>query len=342
VPDRTHPVVLAEVVRSGFVEGVHRGSLVVLDPDGSVALARGDVDVPVFPRSSNKLMQAVGMVELGYAGQGDLLALAAASHSGEPHHVDGVRRILASCGLDVGALRTPAEWPLGEQAFLDVVRAGGEPSPVLMNCSGKHAAMIATCVAQGWSLDDYRALDHPLQQHLVGTIERMSGERVAATGVDGCGAPVAAISLTALARAFAAAVQAEPARSGGTPARPGDVPARSGGTSGAPERAVADAMRAHPEFVGGTGHDVTRLMAGVPGLLVKDGAEGVYAAALADGRAFALKVDDGAARPRPLVAAAVLRHLGVEADVLADFEVRELLGGGRRVGEIRVPPHLLP
>ena len=235
MPDRTDPVVLAEVVRSGFVEGLHRGSLVVLDPDGSVVLARGDVVSPVFPRSSNKLMQATGLVELGYAGRDELLALAAASHSGEPHHVDGVRRILAACGLDVAALRTPAEWPLGEQAFLDVVRAGGEPAPVLMNCSGKHAAMIATCVAQGWSLDDYRATDHPLQQRLAGTIERMAGERIAATGVDGCGAPVAAISLTGLARAFSGAVQAAP---------------------GEPERAVADAMRAHPEYVGGTGHDV--------------------------------------------------------------------------------------
>ena len=320
MPDPSGSVVLAEVVRSGFVEGVHRGSLVVLDPDGGVSLARGDVGSPVFPRSSNKLMQAVGMVELGFAGRGDLLALAAASHSGEPHHVDGVRRILDGCGLGVEALRTPAEWPLGEQAWIDVVRAGGSPAPVLMNCSGKHAAMIATCVARDWPLDDYRDPAHPLQQHLATTIERMAGERIAATGTDGCGAPVAAISLTALARAFSAAVQAP---------------------KGSPDRLVADAMRDHPDYVGGTGRDVTLLMAGVPGLLVKDGAEGVFALALADGRAVALKVDDGGERPRPLVAAAVLRNLGVDADVLADFEVRELLGGGRRVGEVRVPADLL-
>jgi len=193
VPDPSGSVVLAEVVRSGFLEGVHRGSLVVLDPDGSVALARGDVASPVFPRSSNKLMQAVGMVELGFPGRGDLLALAAASHSGEPHHVAGVLRILDGCGLDVAALRTPAEWPIGEQAWIDVVRAGGSPAPVLMNCSGKHAAMIATCVARDWPLEDYRDPAHPLQAHLATTIERMSGERIAATGTDGCGAPVAAM-----------------------------------------------------------------------------------------------------------------------------------------------------
>ena len=319
-PTDTSAVVLAEVVRSGFVEGVHRGSLVVLDRDGSVLLSRGDVASPVFPRSANKLMQATGMVELGYPGHDELLALAAASHYGEPHHVDGVRRILAACGHDVSALRTPAQWPLGEAAFVGVVRAGGEPASVLMNCSGKHAAMIATCVAQGWPLDDYRVQSHPLQRHLATTIERISGERIAATGTDGCGAPVAAISLTGLARAFSRSVQA---------------------AAGEPERAVADAMRAHPDYVGGTGHDITLLMAGIPGLLVKDGAEGVYAAALPDGRSFAVKVDDGAARPCPLVAAAVLRHLGVDAPVLADFEVLTLLGGGQRVGEVRVPANLL-
>jgi L-asparaginase II len=321
VPEQTPPVVLAEVVRSGFVEGRHRGSLVVVDPDGSVLLARGDVVSPVFPRSSNKLMQATGLVELGFAGRAELLALAAASHSGEAHHLDGVRRILEGCGLDVSALRTPPDWPLGEQAFLDLVRAGGVRTPEAMNCSGKHAAMIACCVAHGWPLDDYRAADHPLQRHLAGVIERMSGERIAATGTDGCGAPVSAISLTALAHAFSGAVQA---------------------AAGEPERDVADAMRAHPEFVGGTGRDVTELMAGVPGLLMKDGAEGVLAAALPDGRAFALKVDDGAERPRPLVATAVLRHLGVEAGILASYEVVEVLGGGTCVGEIRVPTTLLP
>jgi L-asparaginase II len=321
VPEPTSPVVLAEVVRSGFVEGRHRGSLVVVDPDGSVLLARGDVVAPVFPRSSNKLMQAAGLVELGFAGRGELLALAAASHSGEAFHLDGVRRILAGCGLDVSALRTPPDWPLGEQAFRDLVRAGGERSPEAMNCSGKHAAMIACCVAHDWPLDDYRAVDHPVQRHLAGVVERMSGERIAATGTDGCGAPVAAISLTALARAFSGAVRAAP---------------------GEPEREVADAMRAHPEFVGGTGRDVTTFMAGVPGLLMKDGAEGVLAAALPDGRAFALKVDDGAERPRPLVAAAVLHHLGIESEVLAAYDVLPVLGGGHRVGEVRVPTTLLP
>ena len=313
-------VVLAEVVRSGFVEGVHRGSVVVVDPDGSVVLARGDVVSPVFPRSANKLSQAAGLVELGYPGRDELLALAAASHDGEAFHVDGVRRILAAAGLDESVLRTPAEWPGGERAYRDAVLAGAGPRPITMNCSGKHAAMLATCVVKGWPLDDYRSPEHPLQQHLAATVERLAGEKVAATGIDGCGALVLAISLAALARTFSRGVQASP---------------------DAPERRVADAMRAFPAYVCGTGDDVTVLMSGVPGLLIKDGAEGVYAGALADGRAFAMKVDDGAERPRPLVAAAVLRRLGVQADVLDGYDERPLLGGGAPVGAVRVPATLL-
>jgi L-asparaginase II len=313
-------VVLAEVVRSGFVEGVHRGSLVVLDADGSVLAARGDVASPVFPRSCNKLMQATGLVELGYAGREEQLAIAAASHWGEPSHLDLVRGILASAGLDESALRTPPDWPYGPPVRDDLLRAGGGPEPIIMNCSGKHAAMLAVCVERSWPLDDYRAPGHPLQQHLVATIARMAGEKPVATGTDGCGAPVSALSLTALARAFSGAVQADPS---------------------SPERIVADAMRAHPEYVGGFASDVTLFMQGVPGLLVKDGAEGVYAAALDDGRAVAFKVDDGAARPRPPVLAAVLRSLGVEAAALDELAEVVLLGGGQPVGSVRAAAGLV-
>ena len=318
--DEAATVVLAEVVRSGFVEGRHRGSLVVLSATGVSLLERGDVRSPIFPRSCTKLMQATGLVELGFPERGELLALAAASHSGSPMHVDGVRRILAAAGLDEGALRTPADWPMDDDERDALLRAGGAPDPILMNCSGKHAAMLAVCVEHGWPLESYRDAGHRVQVHLAGTIEKMAGERIAATGIDGCGAPVSALSLTAMARAYSGAVLAAP---------------------GSPQRLVADAMRGHPDHVAGPSRDVTRLMRGVPGLLAKDGAEGVFVAALADGTALALKVDDGAARPRPLVVSAVLRHLGVEARVLDDFDAEPLLGGGARVGEVRVPADLL-
>ena len=305
---------LAEVVRSGFVEGGHRGSLVALAADGSRTLERGDPDAPVFPRSSNKPLQAVGMLERGLDLDGELLALAAASHSGESFHLDGVRRVLASVGLDESDLRTPPDLPVDEVEKLAYVAVGGTASPLVMNCSGKHAAMLATCVANGWPTDSYLDPAHPLQQSLRATVERLAGEKSPAVGVDGCGAPLFALSLTGLARAFATVATAP---------------------AGTPEHRVASAIRRHPEWLGGTRRDVTALVAGVPGLVAKDGAEGVYAAALPDGRAVALKIDDGAQRARPPVMAAALRALGVEAAVLDDQETADLLGGGVPVGAVR-------
>jgi L-asparaginase II len=183
-----------------------------------------------------------------------------------------------------------------------------------MNCSGKHAAMLATCVANHWPTGSYRDPDHPLQVAVRRTVERLAGEQVGAVGVDGCGAPLFALSLTGLARAFAAIATAP---------------------AGSPEHRVATAIRRHPEWLGGTGRDVTRLVAGVPGLIAKDGAEGVYAAALPDGRAVALKIDDGASRARPPVMVAALRALGVDAPVLDELAEVPLLGGGQPVGAVR-------
>jgi L-asparaginase II len=307
-------VVLAEIVRSGFVEGRHRGSAVALGADGSVVASYGDVEAPVFPRSSNKPMQSAGMVRAGLDLDGELLALATASHSAEPFHLDGVRRILANARLGPGDLQTPPDWPVDDEERQAFVRAGAGPTSLAMNCSGKHAGMLATCVANGWPTATYREPDHPLQLAIRATLEDLSGEKVAAVGVDGCGAPLLAISLHGLARAFAAIATAAP---------------------GTPEGRVAAAMRAHPEWVSGTRRDDTLLMQGVPGLIAKGGAEGVYAAALPDGRAAALKIEDGGGRARPVVMAALLRRLGVDAPVLDEQGTVTLLGGGRPVGEIR-------
>jgi L-asparaginase II len=306
---------LADVVRSGFVEGHHRGSVIALAADGSRVLALGVPDAPVFPRSSNKPLQAVGMLGAGLELDGELLALACASHSGEPFHIDGVRRILAGAGLSEADLQTPPDWPVDEIAKLDLVRAGATKAPVLMNCSGKHAAMLATCVANGWDTATYRDPEHRLQRALLAAAERLAGAPVAATGVDGCGAPLFALSLTGLARAFAAVATA---------------------AAGTAEHRVAEAIRACPAWVGGTRRDVTALIAGVPGLIAKDGAEGVYAAALPDGRAVALKVEDGTQRARPPVMVAALRALGVDEPVLDELAEAELLGGGQPVGSVRV------
>ncbi|MFG3302365.1 asparaginase [Micromonospora chersina] len=308
-------VPLAEVVRSGFVEGVHRGSVVVLDAAGTAVSGAGDVTSPIFPRSSNKPMQAIGMLRAGLplADPADV-ALASASHAGEEFHVERVTALLRGAGLTEEALHCPPDLPVGEAAREAVLRAGGGPTRTLMNCSGKHTAMLLTCLAAGWPLDGYWRPEHPLQQRLTAAIEEFTGEKAAAVGVDGCGAPVLAVSLTGLARAFLRLVSAEP---------------------GTVERTVADAMRAYPELVGGTQADDTRLMRGVPGLLAKVGAEGVIAAAVPGVGAVALKIDDGAGRPRMPVLVSALRRLGVEAPVLTEYAEIPLLGGGLPVGAVR-------
>ena len=312
------PVVVAEIVRSGFVEGRHYGSVVALDADGSVAWSVGSVDAPVLPRSSNKPLQALGMVRLGLDLPPELLALACASHSGEAFHVEGARRILASAGLDESELRTPPDYPLDDAAREELIRSGGAKSSILMNCSGKHAAMLATCVANGWDTATYLDPRHPLQQGILATFTELTGEP-AQVAVDGCGAPLLSASLTGLARAFRALAVA---------------------TDG-PERRVAEAMRAHPAYVSGTRRDELALLTAVPGSIGKAGAESVYAMALPDGRAFALKTDDGAARVRPVLMAEALRRSGVleepgvDADAVRRTGLVELLGGGRPVGVIR-------
>ncbi|MFE7000961.1 asparaginase [Streptomyces griseus] len=308
------PPVLAEVVRSGFTEGHHRGSLVLLAADGSVERAIGDPAAPVFPRSSNKPMQAAAILRAGLDLAGERLALAAASHSGEPFHLDLARKMLAEHGLGPGDLLTPPDLPLDPVEAEAYLAAGHVRERITMNCSGKHAAMLAVCVRNGWDTATYLAPDHPLQQLIGQVVAEAAGEPVAALGTDGCGAPLMAIGLTGLARAFRSFVLAEP---------------------GSAERRVADAMRAHPEYVAGTRRPDTWLMREVPGTLCKMGAEAVQAVALADGRALAFKIDDGAGRALGPVLARALELLGVDAPVVARIGRSPLLGGAAEVGEIR-------
>lgn len=238
------------------------------------------------------------------------LALMCGSHDGERFHVERARDILAAVGLGPEALRCTADLPLGSVTREAWLRAGGEAEPILMNCSGKHAGMLATCVVNGWPLDSYLDPKHPLQVALAETVAELAGEPVAATGVDGCGAPVLAISPRGLALAFRRLVEAEP---------------------GSPERRVADAMRAFPALVAGTGTDDTVLMSAVPGLLVKKGADGVAAAAMPGVGAVAVKISDGSARARTPVLLAALHRLGIAVPQMAEV----ILGGGRPVGEVR-------
>ncbi|WP_281401178.1 asparaginase [Actinokineospora xionganensis] len=312
---------MVEVLRSGFVESVHRGSLVVLDPDGEILLALGEVREPVFTRSCNKPLQGLGLLRAGLDLPDDAdLAVGCASHSGEAEHVEQVLGILGKNGLTESDLGCPPDWPLNQAARNRVIAGGGGKRSAAMNCSGKHAAMLATSVQLGWDVRSYLDPDHPAQAAIAETVAEMTGEDISTIGVDGCGAPLFALTLEGLATGYRGLVLAEP---------------------GTRRRRVADAMRAHSHLVGGTDRDDTELMQAIPGVLVKGGAEGVHAMVLADGTSAALKIDDGAPRPRTPLLVGVLRALGYDAPELADMAEREILGGGVPVGSARLRPGLL-
>jgi L-asparaginase II len=313
IADAYVPVAVAS--RNGLDESVHFGALVVLGASGEIELAAGDPAVTLYPRSSNKPMQAVAMVRAGLRLEPELLALVCASHDGTPAHLDAARRILGGAGLDEHALANTPSLPLDEASAHAVLRAGGGRTALQMNCSGKHSGMLATCVCNGWAHDaSYLDPDHPLQRLVTATIEELAGEQVAHIGVDGCGAPAHAFSLVGLARSFRAIAT---------------------GAAGAAGDEVFAAMTSHPVMVGGEHRDVTAFMRRVTGLMAKDGAEGVFAAALPDGRAMALKIADGGDRARPPVMLAALEHLGLATPELAREVAEPVRGHGRVVGEVR-------
>lgn len=298
-------VPLAITTRSGREESVHFGAVVVVDASGAVLGALGDLDVAIYPRSSNKPLQAEAMLGVGFDPTPEQLALACASHDGTARHIEVVRTTLAAAGLDESALGNTADLPLDQPTAERLLAAGGVRTPIAMNCSGKHAAMVATCVANGWPVEGYLAPDHPLQRAITNGIEDLIGAP-APVGIDGCGAPAHVLTLAALARAFAAVA----------------------GLRGR----VWSAMTTHPDLVGGTRRDVTRLMQAVPELMAKDGAEGVFAAALPAGVAVAVKIADGASRAAGVVIAAALEQAGVAIDPASLGE--PVKGHGKPVGGV--------
>ncbi len=286
--------------------------MVRVDPTGEVAWSIGDPNTVIFPRSSNKPIQALGMLRAGLPLEGRLLALASASHSGAAIHLAGVREILDVAGLDESALQTPPSYPYDPQVCADWLRGGGVAAPILMDCSGKHAAMLLTCVTNGWPIDHYLAPDHPLQLEIDRTFTELTGGPADAVGTDGCGAPLLATSLVRLARAIGSILTA---------------PANS------LERKLVDAMVGSPEYVSGTTRDEMFLMRAFPGAIAKAGAEAVYIVGMPDGTVFALKIDDGGDRARPVVMARALALAGYQHEVLQ--QESPVLGGGLPVGSIR-------
>ena len=319
----TGAVELAVVERSGFVESRHTGIAIVLAPDGTVAETLGDPSSLVLPRSTLKPLQALGCLTAGLVLDGERLGLATASHSGTDRHVAVVRDILDSAGLGEESLQCPSAWPGDQPTRDELVRARAEPSRIRMNCSGKHAAMLATCVVNGWDASSYLDPGHPLQLHLREVIERLVGEKPAATAVDGCGAPVYAISLFGLARAVH--------RIGTSSTSSPFALHRSAG-------ALVDAVRTHPWTIEGPGRPDTIVIERL-GVFAKGGAEGVMVMCAPDGTTVALKMLDGALRASTAVALRLLERAGALAPSdVADAMSRlplSVSGGDTTVGAIR-------
>jgi L-asparaginase II len=306
-------VVAIEVVRGGVVECVHRARAAVTFPDGTSWML-GDAMVPTYPRSSLKPFQAIAMCRAGLDLTGQELAISAASHLGEPYHLAAVRSILSGAGLTEADLQNTSDTPIEADARIAWIRGGRGPEPVAQNCSGKHAAMLRTCVRAGWDTATYLDANHPLQLLARETLDDYTSESSPDPSVDGCGAPAFTTTLVGLARAFGAFAAAT------------DGPAKN----------IADAYRAYPEYVSGTGHADLAIHRAVPGLVCKGGAEGVFAAGLPDGTGIALKISDGAERGRRELMVMILQSLGVGSPALDALATSPVLGRGKPVGEVRV------
>ncbi len=308
-----------EVVRGGVVECVHRARAAVTFPDGT-SWTLGDATIPTYPRSSLKPFQAIAMCRAGLDVAGPELAISAASHLGEPYHLAAVRSILAGAGLTEADLQNTSDMPIEAEARIAWIREGRGPEPVAQNCSGKHAAMLRTCVRAGWDTATYLDADHPLQRLIHETLAEYADEPIPDPSVDGCGAPAFTTTLIGLARGF------------GTFAGATDGPAQQ----------IADAYRSYPEYVSGTGHADLAIHRAVPGLVCKGGAEGVFAAGLPDGTGIALKISDGAERGRRELMVALLRLAGVTNPALEALATSPVLGHGKPVGEVRVAAGRVP
>jgi L-asparaginase II len=335
--DRCNPV-MVEVTRGERVESRHRGSAAVVDAEGAVVAAWGDIALPVFPRSAVKPLQALPLLETGAAERfgvsDEEIALACGSHGGEPEHVQRVDAWLARIGLTPAVLVCGPHPPLSAPAARDVIRQGEELSPLHNNCSGKHAGFLTTAVHLGEPVTGYAGSVHPVQLRIKRVLAQMGGQELRddARGTDGCGVPTLAMPLTALARAMARLV----------------APDRLGRLRAEAARRVVAAMTSHSNLVGGRDRFDTLVMNAARGAVVtKGGAEGIHVAALPKpGLGIAIKIDDGAGRAATAVLAALLVRFGeLDAHVLQtvqsyiDAPIRNTQDA--RVGTLRLAPSWL-
>lgn len=307
-------ILVATQTRGLIVENVHHGSVVATGSSGEIVLSAGEPTALIYARSALKPLQTLAMVRNGLTLDGELLALASSSHSGSRAHVEGTLAILRTHGLDPNQLANTPSLPYGEQERNEWVRSGGTSDRLTQNCSGKHAAMLATCRINDWSMDDYLDMEHPLQRAVQATIEEVTGATIAVRSIDGCGAPVFATRLDSIARVYGRMASAPPST---------------------PEGRIANAMRNNPAMVAGESRDVTALMRAQSGLLAKDGADGIQLIGLPDGRAIGVKIADGSERARMPVAVRALQYLGAAGPEVTALAATPALGGGNAVGELR-------
>jgi L-asparaginase II len=305
-------VPLAVVDRSGFPESQHLGAAVAVSPDGGVVARHGDVDALVYPRSALKPFQTVAALRAGVALDAPGMTIVTSSHAGTRQHVDAVRAVLASVGASEADLRTPEAWPSSRSAGNDLVRAGRGPSRIAMNCSGNHAGMIGAALALGIPVAEYLDPANRVHGLALEVLQGFAGARPEHPGTDGCGGPVWAVPLIALARGYANLFAAHPE--------------------------LGAAILANPVLIDAEGGATTRAVETL-GLVAKVGAEGVWCAVAPDGSAVAVKILDGSPRASAAVGVALLAEAGAipgdaAAAYLADPSL-SIQGGGHEVGRIR-------
>jgi L-asparaginase II len=299
--------VLAEVIRSGLVESFHTGHLCIINSDGSTGVTAGNIEAPFFPSSAIKSIQVAALVRAGLKLSPEQLAMACASHSGSADHMNTVEAILSTVGLSFESLRNVPALPLDPAERM----AWGEkaPSKLAQNCSGTHAAMLATCLVNGWELNAYTSVGHPVQLAIRAELETLTRAEIHSIAINGCGDP----TFAATAKDFAGAMH------------------RMRVSDDAVYREVIAACLAYPDLIAGPARVTTPVMRNVPGLLMKDGVEGVQVFSIADGRACVFKLNDGGYRAGSTIISAVLTSWGIDSGIPPTY----LYGGGRVVGEVR-------
>ncbi|WP_331373666.1 asparaginase [Sinorhizobium chiapasense] len=325
--------VLVEVTRGNLVESRHRGTVIAVDGDGNTVFSLGDTDAAIFPRSACKAMQALPLVESGaadaYGFGAKALALACASHSGEPEHVALAAEMLAAAGRNVDALECGAHWSIDQKTLIAQARSIETPSALHNNCSGKHAGFVCACCHSGTEVRGYVGYDHPIQREIRGVMESLTGAILAQDkcGVDGCSIPTYAVPLKGLAHGFAkmatgAGLAAERARA---------------------SRRLIEACMAEPFYVAGTKRACTRMMKTAPGrIFAKTGAEGVFCAAIPEkGIGIALKCEDGTTRAAEAMVTATLAQFfaddpEVHTALMAQANHSMRNWNGIHVGDVRV------